>query len=245
MRTVVFLGSKPIGATCLDILLRHSVDLDCKVIAVSTISRPEFKEIDTVASIAEDAGIPIIHNPDLLPECDFICSVQYHRILTAEQIAKARLLAFNLHLAPLPEYRGCNQFSFAIMNEETEFGVSIHRIDERIDHGDLYFEKRFPIGREIWVNELYQQTVEAGVQLFEQSLPHLIHHPESLSPIDISGRKEALYFRHQIQQLKQIPDDASIAQLKKIVRATAMPGFEPPYLMIQGTKVYCSPWIEY
>lgn len=38
-------------------------------------------------------------------EFDILFSVQYHAILTQEQIECAKEIAFNLHLAPLPEYR--------------------------------------------------------------------------------------------------------------------------------------------
>ncbi|MBX9448199.1 MAG: hypothetical protein KL787_00100 [Taibaiella sp.] len=113
----------------------------------------------------------ILSSLDEIPECDIIYSVQHHEILKTQHIRKARSLALNLHLAPLPEYRGCNQFSFAIMDEARSFGVSIHRIDERIDHGALLFEKRFSISPDIWVEDLYQKSVNAGIELFKETLP--------------------------------------------------------------------------
>lgn len=241
MKTLVFLGSKPVGAACLKHILAQASVLDCQVIAVLTQPRPEFSEVESVQQIAEDHHIPILHDPDLIPDCDFICSVQYHKILEAHHIRRARQLAFNLHLAPLPEYRGCNQFSFAIYNEESEFGISIHRIDERIDHGGLLFEKRFPIGLDIWVDDLYRQAVDAGIDLFQKSLSDLIQRPDTLEDIHTHGRTSRIYFRRQIQDLKRIPKDVSIEELQRIVRATAMPGFEPPYFLIGEEKVYCIP----
>lgn len=241
MKTLVFLGSKPVGAACLDILLAQATTLGCRVIAVLTTARPEFSEQRTVQLIAEEHGIPVLEGPHQIPDCDFICSVQYHKILLPDQIKKARKLAFNLHLAPLPEYRGCNQFSFAIYNEAQSFGVSIHRIDERIDHGDLLFEKRFPLDANIWVESLYLQSVDAAIQLFERSLPSIICDTDKLTKIDTTGRASAIYYRHQIHDLKCISPTASMAELQKIIRATAMPGFEPPYFLIGEEKVYCIP----
>ncbi|GAG97315.1 unnamed protein product, partial [marine sediment metagenome] len=43
----------------------------------------------------------------VLEDCDVLFSVQYDKILTKEQISKAKRIAVNLHMAPLPEYRGC------------------------------------------------------------------------------------------------------------------------------------------
>ncbi|MBK8684503.1 MAG: hypothetical protein IPN26_05660 [Bacteroidetes bacterium] len=87
---------------------------------------------------------------------DFLISVQYHQILNERHIQKARTLAINLHMAPLPEYRGCNQFSFAILDQYPEFGTTLHVMDERIDHGDILFEKDSPylpiVGSKICMN---------------------------------------------------------------------------------------------
>lgn len=73
-----------------------------------------------------------------------VCNI-VEEILNAEHIGHAKNIALNLHMAPLPEYRGCNQFSFAIADNKKEFGTTIHKMDTGIDHGNILFEKRFPI----------------------------------------------------------------------------------------------------
>src|SRR5690606_301514 len=128
-------------------------------------------------------------------------SVQYHELLPAATIRKAAKKAVNLHLAPLPEYRGCNQFSFAIMDEVDEFGVSIHEIDERIDHGTVLFEKRFPVAPRTWVASLYEETVRHGFELFCNTLPLLLAGDYAPVP-PAPHRPSSLHFRHEIHQLK-------------------------------------------
>ena len=105
-----------------------------------------------------------------MPNVDFIYSVQYHQILKKEDIQKAGIIALNLHMAPLPEYRGCNQFSFALLDNKKEFGTTIHQLDAQIDHGDLLFEKRFPIPENCWIEQLYSLTYDASLLLFKESL---------------------------------------------------------------------------
>ena len=50
-----------------------------------------------------------------LAEVDIVLSVQYDQILRQCHIDKAGVIAINLHMAPLPEYRGCNQFFLPLL----------------------------------------------------------------------------------------------------------------------------------
>ncbi|WP_118949897.1 formyltransferase family protein [Taibaiella helva] len=240
---IVFLGSKPIGYQCLQYLLEKKDALDVALVGVRTRMRKEFgAEGNDLAALAAQHGIPLLQSLDELPECDIIYSVQHHELLQAAHIRKARRIAVNLHLAPLPEYRGCNQFSFAIMDEATEFGVTLHEIDTRIDHGDVLFEQRFSIPENCWVNELYELTFSAGMSLFRDSLKPLLDGSYARTPQSelMKHRPSSLHFREEIGALKQIDLTRGEKQVQKAIRATYMPGFEPPYTLIGGKKVYFS-----
>lgn len=234
---IVFLGSKKIGAQCLQYLLDALATLQMEVIAVRTQARPHLDGEISVENIAREHNIPLLASLDEMPSCDIIYSVQHHEILQEQHIAKASIRALNLHLAPLPEYRGCNQFSFAIMNEEQHFGVSIHAIDTKIDHGTLYFEDRFPIAGDIWVDELHHLANDKGFLLFKDTLPNITS-PE-LMAIDTTGRASKFYLRKDIEQLKKIDLSSPQSIINKQIRATSMPGFEPPYFFINNTKIHC------
>jgi len=238
---VVFLGSKPIGYQCLDYLIRHQEDLQVEIIGVRTQLRKEFSTTQDLGKLAQAAGIPLLPSLDLLPECDLIYSVQHHELLKATHIAKASKIAVNLHLAPLPEYRGCNQFSFAILDQAAEFGVTIHTIDTRIDHGDILFETRFLIPPDCWVADLYQITEEKALALFRESLPDLLRGHYTRTPQSaFTARSSSLHFRNEITTLKCIDLNDSREKIERILRAVSMPGFEPPYCMINGEKIYFS-----
>lgn len=237
---IVFLGSKPVGHKCLQYMLENSRLLDLEVIAVRTQLRKEFSGDNNLGQLAENFNIPLLNNLDELPECDIIYSVQHHELLKASHIKKAHKIAVNLHLAPLPEYRGCNQFSFAIMDKAPEFGVTVHEIDTRIDHGAVLFEKRFPVRENIWVDELYNETVAEGIALFTASLPPLLQGKYTrVSQQELSvSRPSSIHYRHEIAGLKKLDLDMGKDFIERAVRATYMPGFEPPYFMINDKKVY-------
>jgi methionyl-tRNA formyltransferase len=240
-KKLIFLGSKPIGYQCFDWLLQAQGELNIEVAGVLTQARKEFSGDNDLTSLAAKYNVPVIASPDDVPECDILYSVQYHQILKAEHIAKAAQ-AVNLHMAPLPEYRGSNQFSFAIIDGKEEFGTTIHRMDTRIDHGDILFQKRFRIPENCWVNELYELTFDASLKLFQQTLKHIVegnYTPVSQQSL-VHKYGTSLHFRNEIAALKQIDLGWDREKTERHIRATFMPGFEPPYTIIDGKKIYFS-----
>lgn len=234
MKKIVFLGAKKIGFECLAQLFARQKELDYEIIAVGTSHRGvEIKEFCKTHNIKE------IQNLDDLLELEFdlLFSVQYHLILRQEHINCAREIAFNLHLAPLPEYRGCNQFSFAILNEDREFGVTLHKMDCGIDSGDIIFERRFAIPKDCFVGDLVELANQEGLQLFCEKLPCLINGEYEFIPqSNCVALKREFHYRREIEALKCVDLYGGGALIEKVIRATAMPGFEPPYCIIGGRK---------
>lgn len=241
-KRVVFLGSKPIGYDCFAYMLAMQQSLNIKVIGLLTNARKEFGNAHDLNILAEEHHIPVLDDLGDLPTCDIIYSVQYHQILKQADIQKAAQIAVNLHMAPLPEYRGSNQFSYAIIDDKKEFGTTIHQIDTRIDHGPILFQKRFPIPVGCWVNELYRLTYDASLILFKESLASIVNGEYQSVPQrtleDQFGT--ALHFRKDINQLKEIDLGWDKEKIERHIRATYMPGFEPPYCLLNGKKVYFS-----
>jgi methionyl-tRNA formyltransferase len=174
-----------------------------------------------------------------LPPADFLVSVQYHRILRRHHIEKASILAINLHMAPLPEYRGCNQFSFAIVNGDGEFGTTIHELTEGVDAGGIISERRFPIPEGCYVEELFRITQDHSIALFEENLPLITAGEYKVVPQSehLDSRKTSFHFRKDIEKLRRIDLDWPADRIVRHVRATAMPGFPPPYTIVDGVRI--------
>lgn len=239
---VLFLGSKPIGYYCLEHLIHIQQPEEIEISGVLTNDNSTFNASLSVKQLATSHGIPILEHPEDMPEVDFIISVQYHEILKQNQISKARQLAVNLHMAPLPDYRGCNQFSFAILDKKKEFGTTLHVMDERIDHGDILFEKRFPIPEECWVNELYELTYQHSLILFKEHISAIFKKQYQRRPQAefLKERSSSIHYRKEMNGIKCIDITWPEEKIKRHIRATSMPGFEPPFTMIQNEKIYLS-----
>ena len=239
-KRILFLGSKPIGYECLKYLIAQKEALNLEITGLLTRTRKEFGAGHDLALLATENNIPLLNDLDELPACDIIYSVQYHQLLKEEHIARASEIAVNLHMAPLPEYRGANQFSFAILDNRKEFGATIHQIDSHIDHGDILFQKRFSIPDECWVNELYDLTYEASIKLFRQTLSHLVKGIYNGVPQDAlkATHGSNLHYRNEMEALKLINLQWDSEKIERHIRAVSMPGFEGPYCFINGKKVH-------
>jgi methionyl-tRNA formyltransferase len=239
-KTLVFLGSKPIGYQCFQEVIGKAEVLNLTVAGLLTRQRKEFGPGANLEELAREHGIPVLSGLDELPECDILYSVQYHEILKPAHIARARQAAVNLHMAPLPEYRGSNQFSFALLDGKKEFGTTIHLMAPGIDNGDILFQKRFPIPENCWVGDLYDRTFQESVKLFRYTLGHVVTGQYQPVPQkDLEPKYGTAYHnRSEMEGLKQIDLNWDADRIARTLRATMMPGFEPPYCILNGERIF-------
>lgn len=234
-KNVVMLCSKKIGLECLKILFEKQKRFSYQIIGVLTNERGE-----EIVDFCNRNNLRLIKNLQeyrTVENVDIAISVQYHKILRQEDINIASQLTVNLHMAPVPEYRGCNQFSFAIINRENYFGTTLHVIDTGVDSGDILFDRRFPISKDINVEDLYNKTFNESVILFEDNLYNLInglYSPKSQKLI--KNRKFYFYKRKDIEKIKKIDFSWSKEKINRYFRATSMTGFDPPYTILNGIK---------
>ncbi len=240
MKKIIFLGSKPIGYACLQYLIAQQKKLNFEIIGVLTNDNTQFNPKQSVKALAEKNKIKLIPSLAKMPACDILYSVQYHEILQSQHIQQAKQIAVNLHMAPLPDYRGCNQFSFAIIDKAKTFGTTIHQLETGIDNGAILFEDRFKIQKNSWVKDLYEETEKRSIALFESNLKNIVegnYQPKAQSSFQ---RKSSFHLRKEINHIKKIDLNWSKKKIERHIRATYFPPFEPPYTELAGVKIYFS-----
>jgi len=119
-------------------------------------------------------GIPVLQPPSLRDQSftadvqalrpDLIVVVAF-RILPPEVFSIAPLGAFNVHASLLPKYRGAAPINWAIINGETETGVTTFLLEEKVDTGNILFQAREPIGPEDDAGALHDRLSLAGAGL--------------------------------------------------------------------------------
>ncbi|WP_462362987.1 methionyl-tRNA formyltransferase [Pyramidobacter porci] len=90
----------------------------------------------------------------------------------------------NIHPSLLPRYRGAAPVQRALMNGETETGVSLFRLVEKMDAGPVWLQERRPIDPEENAGELLERLAAAGARLFAENAASLLDGTATLTPQD-------------------------------------------------------------
>ena len=80
--------------------------------------------------------------------CDLFVSMSFNQIFRSRITNLPPLKTINCHAGKLPFYRGRNILNWALINDEKEFGITVHYIDEGIDTGDIILQRNYPISDE-------------------------------------------------------------------------------------------------
>lgn len=110
---------------------------------------------DTLQNFAKKYGIDYLHpvkvdSQEFIEKaksynCDLFVSMSFNQIFRERIINIPKLSTINCHAGKLPFYRGRNILNWVLINDETEFGITVHFVDEGIDTGDIILQRSFPI----------------------------------------------------------------------------------------------------
>ncbi len=142
-----------------------------------------------VAVAANELGIPVLKanrvSENLLKDisefrADIGVVVAYGLIMPPQLLAVPRLGWFNLHYSLLPKYRGAAPVQAALLNGDTETGVTLFKLDEGMDTGDVVGTVHTIIEPDENSGELLQRLTQLGISLLLQELPRLFSETASL-----------------------------------------------------------------
>lgn len=90
--------------------------------------------------------------------CNLFVSMSFNQIFKKEIINIPEHKTINCHAGKLPFYRGRNILNWALINDEKEFGITVHYIDEGIDTGDIILQRCFDITDKDDYNTLLEKS---------------------------------------------------------------------------------------
>lgn len=145
---------------------------------------------------AEELGIPVIQ-PEKLKgsqeleeilslEADLIVTAAFGQLLPKELLDAPRLGCINVHASLLPKYRGGAPIHKAIIEGETETGVTIMYMVEKLDAGDMISQVTVPIAETDDTGTMFTKLSEAGVTLLKETMPSIIDGTNERIPQDES-----------------------------------------------------------
>ena len=178
---IIFMGTPEFAVGTLSRL----VEQQYQVVAVVTqpdkpVGRHQNElQPSAVKTYAIEHGIPVLQpvkmkDPDFVAELDSynadIQVVVAFRMLPEVVWSMPRFGTFNVHAALLPQYRGAAPINWAIINGETETGVTTFFLDHNIDTGRIILQRRFPIPDDADVEYVYDGLMQLGAEIATDTL---------------------------------------------------------------------------
>jgi methionyl-tRNA formyltransferase len=106
-------------------------------------------------------------------DADVAVVVAYGRILPDEFLRAPRRGCINVHFSLLPKYRGAAPANWAIVNGDTETGVTTMFIEPTLDTGPILLQTETKIGETETAPELMERLAEIGAALLSETLSRL------------------------------------------------------------------------
>src|SRR6185436_12999834 len=102
-------------------------------------------------------------------DADAAVVVAYGLILPKSVLDAPQLGCFNIHASLLPRWRGAAPIHRAIMADDAATGVTIMKMDEGLDTGDMAMVERVPIGADVTTGDLHDHLSRTGADLMARA----------------------------------------------------------------------------
>lgn len=181
--SVLFMGTPTLAATVLRALLETN-DLDL----VGTVTQPDQRkgrnlqlQPSAVKELALKKNLPVLQ-PVRARDPQFIDAIRqlapqlivvaaYGQILPQALLDVPRFGCLNVHTSLLPKYRGAAPIQWAILNGDSETGVTIMKMDAGLDTGAIVSEERTAITDADTAQTLHDRLAKTGGALLVRTIP--------------------------------------------------------------------------
>jgi len=241
---IVFMGTPEFAVESLKSLVEGGYNV---VAVVTQPDKPVGRHQDTlqpspVKQYALSKGLPVLR-PVKMKDPEFVEQLRSYqadlqvvvafRMLPEVVWDMPRFGTFNVHAALLPQYRGAAPINWAVINGETETGVTTFFLDHDIDTGRIIMQKPFAIPDDADVEYVYDGLMHLGAEIAVETIDRLI---ASDGNID------------SMPQDEMITTDTVLHSAPKIFKDTCRIDFNQPakkvYDFIRGLSPYPGAWTE-
>ena len=182
---IVFMGTPEFAVESLKSLVEGGYNV---VAVVTQPDKPVGRHQDTlqpsqVKQYALSKGLPVLQ-PVKMKDPEFVEQLRSYqadlqvvvafRMLPEVVWDMPRFGTFNVHAALLPQYRGAAPINWAVINGETETGVTTFFLDHDIDTGRIIMQKPFAIPDDADVEYVYDGLMHLGAEIAVETIDRLI-----------------------------------------------------------------------
>lgn len=245
---VIFLGDRRIAWEALKLLSseKFASSFDIRIIVSD-------EEIYRRYKLSNKADVRFLKNDERRSQeilsiirdekADLLLSVQYNWVLPPVILESVNRRAFNLHNAKLPEYKGYNSITHAILNGDVAYESTIHWMDDEVDSGDVAYIGYTDILKDDTARSLYIRTIDSAVGGFDRLLTSLAN-GEEIPRIPLAKESGVFYSKDSTQSLSDVTDLADKQEIANIARAVFFPPYNMAYFRCCGSKYYILPTLD-
>lgn len=172
---IVYMGTPDFAVPSLQILVENKYDIAAVITAPDKPKgRGQKLSQSPVKEYALSAGLKVMQ-PTNLKDADFqaeLASLKANlqivvafRMLPEAVWSMPEIGTFNLHASLLPQYRGAAPIHWAVMNGETETGLTTFFLKHEIDTGSIILQEKEPISSSDTTGEVYERLMSKGAGL--------------------------------------------------------------------------------
>jgi methionyl-tRNA formyltransferase len=192
-------------------------------------SRPDRKLIELAESHGIEALYPASINSAESLDKIAAFAAELHVSMSYDQILRQNILSLpprgtlNCHAGALPFYRGRNPLTWAIINGETEFGITVHWVDLGIDTGDIVRQIKVPIR----ADDTYATLLVTAENLCADVLVEAIadvYQGKDQRIVQASIDPVGMYCCRRREGDEEIDWTWGTAQIERFIRALVLPG---------------------
>lgn len=223
---IVFMGTPEFSLPSLQTLLESNH----KIVAVVTQpdrerGRGQKVTFTPVKQFAVENNIPVYQPEKLKGNYEFISQMKRlnpdlfvvvaFRILPKEVFEIPKYGSFNLHGSYLPKYRGAAPIQWALINGETETGLTTFKLAEKVDTGNIYLQEKLAIFPEDNFESLHDRMSKLGAKMVLDTVNLIDGGNYELKPQDDSLASPAPKIT---KELSLINWNKSAAEINNLVR---------------------------
>jgi methionyl-tRNA formyltransferase len=183
-KKIIFYGTPEIAAYQLEQLHKNNYNI---IAVVTQPDKPSGRgqkiNYSAVKQYALDNNLPLFQ-PIKLNEQDFIDQITAlqpdiqvvlaYRMIPKSIYSLAKYGTFNLHTSLLPQYRGAAPINWAIINGETQTGMTTFLLNEKTDEGEILLQETIEIGEETTAGDLHDEMMMKAFPLIEKTIEKLL-----------------------------------------------------------------------
>lgn len=248
---IIFFGTSQIAVSALEALLKRHEVAAVVTAADKKKGRGQKLQAQPVKLLAEKLSLRVLQ-PEYLTEGGLIQSLEgmqadlfavcsYGKILPKRILQIPRIYTINLHMSLLPKYRGAGPINWAVINGEQKTGVTIFKMNEYMDQGEIILQREQHIldsdtsaSLSNKLALLGSDTLLAAIDLIERDKASLITQDESEATLApklkkkdglIDWSRSALEIHNRIRGLQPWPGAFSYfkGKLLKIWQSELVP----------------------